>query len=109
MKGITLHARYVIDISQKTPIPEEDQKQEIVRILAHHLAYKIAEKPGFFSEELVIEKIGYTPTRKMFNADCIVLTNKEYAQLVEEIRQDVMRYMSPGYLSIIDHENNKAI
>lgn len=104
--GLHLYGQYKIDLDlyKQTRFSESNQERIIIDQIAHKLAYEIVNKKSFFSEKVVAEN--YIPPYKLITADCYVLTEKEFFDLVESIKKDLMQYYPIGHVDFIDNKNN---
>lgn len=104
--GLHLIAQYRIDLNQykQSRISEEQQQYLIIDQLSHRLANDISHKQNFFSEKIITDEYNGSLPYKLVRADCYILTEKEFFDLVESIKKDIMQYLPIGYLDIVDNK-----
>ncbi len=104
IEGLHLRAEYRIDLDQykQSRLYEKNQLIVIIDQISHRLASDISHKQSFFSEKIITDEYNCCPPYKLISADCYVLTEKEFFDLVESIRRDIMQYFPVGHLDIVD-------
>ena len=102
--GLHLHVLYKIYLDQykQSPLTEKEQERVIIDQISCRLADDVCHKQAFFKEEVIAEP--YSSPYKLIKADCYVLTENEFFNLVESIKKDIYCDYPIGHIDIVDNK-----